>query len=243
MQTLQSCEVYIPEENRWEERAPLQVGRSGLRLVAVEGRFLVAVGGCDDVFGRAETLPTVEIYDPQQNQWKVLDVKLQQPRTTAGVTSIGGNKLFVAGGAPGLASVEIYQAELPPEGGTDCSNHSVQRTEDALDAQLRVNTTIRDMAEGRLGCQAATVALPGVGMSYPLSLSPSVIVVGGERCGRYWAQNHQFASVRVFDVASQTWRDQESPPVPPLPSPRTALALCVGVGRAAIPMRASTDTR
>lgn len=235
METLQSCEVYIPEENRWDECAPLQVGRSGLRVIAVEGRFLVAVGGCDDVFGRAEMLPSVELYDPQQNTWKVLSMKLREPRTTAGVTSVGGNKLIVVGGAPSLASAEIFHAEMPPEGEANCSKSFVQRAEDAYDP-FTVNATIRDMAEGRLGCQAATVALPGVGTSYPLSLRPSVMIVGGERGGRYWAQNHQFASVPVFDIASGTWRDQETHPVPPLPSPRTALAVCVGVGRVAMPM-------
>jgi len=236
METLQSCEVYIPEENRWDECAPLRVGRSGLRVIAVEGRFLVAVGGCDDVFGRAETLPTVELYDPQQKRWKVLSMKLRQPRTTAGVTSIGANKLIVVGGAPSLASAEIYHADLPPAGEANCNKRSAQRREDASDDPFTVNSSITDMAEGRLGCQAATVALPGVGASYPLSLRPSVLIVGGERCGRYWAQNHQFASVPVFDIASGTWRDQETHPVPPLPSPRTALAVCVGVGRAAMPL-------
>jgi len=230
METLRSCEVYIPEENRWDECAPLQVSRSGLRVVVVEGRYLVAVGGYDDVFGRAEMLSTVELYDPQLNTWQVLNLKLQQPRTTAGVTSIGGNKVVVAGGAPSLASVEVYAV-----GG--CSpRRGSQPREDAPDDPFGGNATIGDMAEGRLGCQAVMVALPGVGTSYPLSLRPSVMIVGGENCGRDWEKSHQFASVLVFDIASGTWRDHEPHLVPPLPSPRTALALCVGVGRVAMPM-------
>ncbi|CAJ1404449.1 unnamed protein product [Effrenium voratum] len=58
MVTLRHCEIYLPKENRWIATAPLQIARSGTRVVALDDSHLAAIGGCDDVFGRAETQPT-----------------------------------------------------------------------------------------------------------------------------------------------------------------------------------------
>eukprot|EP00913_Durusdinium_trenchii_P010074 g9453.t1 len=65
MVTLRHCEIYDPDQNRWTPTGPLQIARSGTRVVALDSSHLAAIGGCDDVFGRAETQPTVELYDAQ----------------------------------------------------------------------------------------------------------------------------------------------------------------------------------
>eukprot|EP00439_Symbiodinium_sp_Y106_P012861 s2192_g1.t2 len=80
METLRQCEIYLPKENRWIPTAPLQIARSGTRVVALGSRVLTAIGGCDDVFGRAETQPTVELYDIENQHWSVLEHKLIHPR-------------------------------------------------------------------------------------------------------------------------------------------------------------------
>merc|ERR1719437_13014 len=98
METLRSCEVYDPVENKWSCAAPLQIARSGSRVVALAGdRYLAAIGGCDDVFGRAETQPTVELYDVLSGQWSLLSRRLAQPRTTAAVAPVGRHSLLVFG--------------------------------------------------------------------------------------------------------------------------------------------------
>merc|ERR1719420_1731631 len=69
METLRGCEVYDSITNRWEPSADLNRARAGARVITLGqgkgcegGRYLAAVGGCDDVFGPAEMLPTVELY-------------------------------------------------------------------------------------------------------------------------------------------------------------------------------------
>lgn len=70
--------------------SPLIVGRAGGRVTAISERFLCVVGGCDDVFGRAEMLASIEILDTWDEgaKWATLDVSLSTPRTTAAVVAV-----------------------------------------------------------------------------------------------------------------------------------------------------------
>mmetsp|Transcript_8613 Transcript_8613/g.22256 ORF Transcript_8613/g.22256 Transcript_8613/m.22256 type:complete len:464 (-) Transcript_8613:195-1586(-) len=113
METLKSCEVYDPATDHWEPSAPLQVARSGSRVVALGDRRLATVGGCDDVFGRAETQATVEIFDKLIGHWELLVPRLVHPRTSAAVAAIDDRRFFVAGGAPSQLSVEVYCTPAP----------------------------------------------------------------------------------------------------------------------------------
>jgi len=59
-----------------------------------------------------------------------------------------------------------------------------------------------------------------------------VVVVGGERCDEGsddMPRVRQFADVGVFDVGAGAWREEGA--VPPMLAARTAVALCVGLGR------------
>jgi hypothetical protein len=224
METLRSCEVYDPELNSWSLCAPLQIARSGSRVVALDERYLAAIGGCDDVFGRAETQPTVEIFDIRSGHWSLLAGRLTHPRTTAAAAAIDSRQLLVVGGAPSLSSAEIYRVEIP-ERTSERFSEEEQPNED-------VTRAVVDMRDGRMGCQAALISLPAAGSSYPLSLRKSVVIVGGERCdegGGDWPRVKQFSNVPVFDVETGEWR--EDSPVPPMAAQRTAVALCVGTGR------------
>lgn len=221
METLRCCEVYDPEANTWTTGAPLQIARSGFRIVALDGdRYLAAVGGCDNVFGRAETQPTVELFDGFTGHWSLLDRRLAQPRTTAGAVAVGGQELLVMGGAPSLSSAEVYQVSLP--GSDTCNDDEAQKCRE-----------ISNMPEGRMGCQAALVSLPRPGSKYPLAVQPCAVIIGGERCednsGSDLPRVRQFATAPVFDIGTRSWRRDEV--VPPLPAARTAVALCVGLGR------------
>jgi len=220
METLGCCEVYDPVANTWTAGAPLQIARSGFRIVALDGdRYLAAVGGCDNVFGRAETQPTVELFDGLTGYWSLLERRLTQPRTTAGAVAVGNHELLVMGGAPSLSSAEVYHVSLP---GTDrYSENEAQQCGE-----------ICKMQEGRMGCQAAVVSLPRPGSHYPLSVQPCAVIIGGERCeesGGDMPRIRQFANAPVFDIRTRSWRRDEV--VPPLPSARTAVALCVGLAR------------
>lgn len=216
METLRCCEVYDPMLDAWSFSAPLQVARSGSRVVGIRDRYLAAVGGCDDVFGRAETQPTIELFDADIGAWSILETPLRQPRTTAGVSVMDDGRLLIVGGAPSLSSAEVFRLQLGKEA-------------DIQESQEEPN--LEDMSEGRMGCQAAMVNLPAKDSDYPLSCQRCVVVVGGERCNDGvgdWPRVTQFKSIPVYDIKAGSWR--EDGVVPQLPSPRTAVALCVGLG-------------
>jgi len=232
METLKCCEVYCPQEDTWTDIAPLLTARSGSRAVAVAGRYVAAVGGCDDIFGREEHLKTVELYDPKFNVWTMLDQRLAHPRPIAGAASLEdseGSRVLVVGGAAALSAAEVYEVEAP-------------KKEDGAEVQQAKGTSpysgrhIPDAPEGRMGCQAATITLPARGKSYPAATQQSVVVVGGE----IWEPNppganrppkrSDFSNILVFDVKTGTWRSDEV--MPPMPTARTVVALCVGEGHA-----------
>lgn len=151
METLSSCEAYDPVRNRWENIASLQVPRSGCRVVALAGRYLAAVGGCLDVFGQAETLNTVEVFDVVTGRWELVDDRLGEQRTSSAVAAIDDTRLFIAGGAPSKFSAEVFRL--------------AQRASGQAGEAVEANNTpemLLDMKEGRMGCQAAIVSIPRV---------------------------------------------------------------------------------
>lgn len=226
METLRGCEVYNPKTEIWSWCADLSMARAGSRVVTLGDRYLAAVGGCDDVFGRAEMLPTVELYDIDVGRWNLLNVQLSTPRTTAAVAAIDDRRILVIGGAPSLSSAEVYHVPETTE------QESVPEPVNHQQSQLK-GPPVSDMVEGRTGCQAVALELPALDSTYPLCTRQCVLVVGGENGDDDWdyEQAHvwQFSSVLVYDVLSDTWRPEDS--FPAMPTPRTAMALCVGPGK------------
>jgi len=221
METLRSCEVYDPQGGGWSPCAELCVARAGARVVALGGRCLAAVGGCDDVFGRAELLPTVELFDPSVGCWAMLPLQLSMPRTTSAVAALDDRQIVIVGGAPSLASGEVYSL---PEQSVSCCSPQVPAPRASRMA------SIGDITEGRMGCQAVAMALPAPDGAYPSCTRQCVVVVGGESGDDDWGSNiKQFSSVLVYDGEDQSWRADDF--FPPIPTPRTAMALCVGPGR------------
>lgn len=224
METLRSCEVYDPAADVWLPCADLHMARAGSRVVALGDHHLAAVGGCDDVFGRAEMLPTVEIFDLATARWSLLDLQLSTPRTTAAVAPLDDHTILVVGGAPSLSSAEVYH--VPRMQLTD--------DDDSIANPVSEHSpTVHDIPEGRMGCQAVAMQLPAEDGRYPLCTKQYVVVIGGENGDDDWehdqANVRQFGSALVFDVERNTWR--EDAPFPPMLTPRTAMALCVGHGR------------
>jgi len=220
METLRSCEVYDPTLCQWLPCAGLHSARAGSRLVALGERHLGAVGGCDDVFGRAEMLPTVELFDIVQGRWSILDLRLSTPRTTAAVAPLDDQRILVVGGAPSLSSIEIYHV---PDTATGAP----------VESSVCQTIAMTDIAEGRMGCLAVTLLLPKPNDTYPLCTRKCAVIVGGENGDEDWehdqAHARQFNSVLVYDVESDEWRPHSS--FPPMLTPRTAMALCVANGK------------
>ncbi|CAJ1333234.1 unnamed protein product [Effrenium voratum] len=226
METLRSCETYDVTTNEWRPAPTLNVARAGARVVAIAGGKLAAVGGCDDVFGRAEMLASVEILTQECGGWVLLDTQLGVPRTTAAAVALDAERILVMGGAPSLSSAEVYHVQRKAE---------EPEQSDGCQAGLEA-LQIQDMAEGRMGCQAVAMRLPAPGRNFPTCTRQCVVVVGGENGDEDWEDDgaslaRQFSTVLVFDAEEGVWRPTDA--FPQLPTPRTAMALCVAPGLAA----------
>eukprot|EP00441_Pelagodinium_beii_P019872 CAMPEP_0197657614 /NCGR_PEP_ID=MMETSP1338-20131121/44738_1 /TAXON_ID=43686 ORGANISM="Pelagodinium beii, Strain RCC1491" /NCGR_SAMPLE_ID=MMETSP1338 /ASSEMBLY_ACC=CAM_ASM_000754 /LENGTH=399 /DNA_ID=CAMNT_0043234027 /DNA_START=69 /DNA_END=1268 /DNA_ORIENTATION=- len=215
METLRSCEVFDPVAGIWSMCPDLNIGRAGARVVALGEHHLAVVGGCDDVFGRAELLQSVELLDIRRPSagWVLLTTQLSTPRTTAAVAALDDHQILIIGGAPSLASAELY---------------SVRDKNASLDAGSPT-AHVSSMTEGRMGCQAACLNLPSPGKDFPICDRRCVVVVGGESGDdELESQIRQFSSVLVYDVEDGKWLPSHY--FPPIPTPRTAMALCVAPG-------------
>jgi len=177
---------------------------------------LAVVGGCDDVFGRADLLQSVELLDIRQPSagWALLGQQLSTPRTTAAVAALDDHQILIIGGAPSLASAEVYTVRD--------KNASLE------DSDMPPAANVSNMDEGRMGCQAACLKLPSDGKDFPVCDRRCVVVVGGESGDDEESQIRQFSSVLVYDVDSCKWLPADS--FPTIPTPRTAMALCVAPG-------------
>lgn len=215
METLRVCEVYDPTIDSWSTCAPLNTPRAGARVVAIVNDQIVAVGGCDDVFGRAELLDTLEVYSERTKQWSIFATHMGIPRTTAATVALDESHILVVGGAPSLACGEVL--DMSEKGAPSESS------------------TIPEMVEGRMGCQAVTLDLRVSEPSGGALLRKCVVVVGGENGDDDISDMESsedcaemLESVLVFDTVQGTWLEQDA--FPPIPTPRTAMALCVAPG-------------
>jgi hypothetical protein len=258
METLRTCEVYCPRKDKWEPCSPLNVPRSGSRAVTLGERYLAAVGGCDDVFGRAETQATVEVYDPLIGCWSLLTTRLAVPRTSAAVVALDSDRFFVAGGAPSQASVEVCRVVMPENqsrpatpstssGSSSGSEAEAGESDDGASAgagaqvpvlERQEDAKLEDLPEGRMGCQAVMVPLSCGAADSSRRERQCILVVGGERCEepgelQTLPRVRQLASVATYDVATGSWLDGDQEVVS-MGVPRTTMALCTGLGRVAI---------
>lgn len=249
METLNSCEVFIEKsgESRWQRCGSLQVPRSGARVVPLGEKYLLAVGGCMDPFGRVQMQASVELYDVEAGCWSLLGVHLANPRTCAVVAAFDEHHVVAIGGAtseqpPGApsASAEIVTVPLPGRKHSDVNcvtqdlNEDFSETRNVLDIgddvsalEMLEKQFVPDHLIGRVGCQGTVMHLPSDRTRYPLSNQRCLVAIGGERCDR--KPEHEMFT-RILNLETGTWCSDDL--LPPLQTPpRTAVALCVGIGR------------
>ena len=218
------------------------------RLAALDDRHLAAIGGSTDGFGPySEMLTSVEIFDSQVGHWALLGRTLSVGRSTAGVAAIGGEEVLAEVYRVPLeekkeeATTSASAAAAAPPAGNGA--YSKDGHPDAGQRQCRQERLpIQELAEGRQGCQAVTMMLPAPGHDFPLCTRKCVVVVGGvkvetrqtrrqdrqQRRDRHDVKTDTCSSVLIYDVKKDTWGDHA---IPPLPTPRTAMALCVAPGK------------
>jgi len=216
METLRSTERWSPQEDAWVLCGSLQTPRAGVRVAALQDRYLLAAGGNEDVFGGAgsnSNLDTVELYDTQLACWSCLCTSLTVPRATAGVAALDSSRVLIVGGSQNDAvvhsSAEIFSLEPEEE-------------------SFRVSSSERvvGLAQGRMGTQAVQLCLPKPGGLFPTSVQPCIAVVGGECLGSLFSR--QLACIPVYDIEKMAWRTDSM--IPPMCVPRTAAAVCVANG-------------
>jgi len=232
METLRSCEVYDPSQDAWEPCAPLCVPRSGARVVAASERHLVAVGGCDDPFGRIETQATIEIFDAEAGHWTTVGTRLVVRRTCAAVaplTGAGSGRLLVAGGCVGEDDGPAIEVCDVPLACHSAEKKEMEEKDEQEESEIEADFAVgAERIMGRLGCQAAVIQIPQPGKAYPSIGHRCLVVVGGERCDRF--PDRQLF-VAACDMDAHAWREDSL--FPQSSTARTAVSVCVGIGRVA----------
>ncbi len=119
--SLNSVEIYDPQEDRWREGSPMPTTRSGVAAVVLEGKIWVMGGGFRYPDGSFIYYRKVELYDPKRDQWETgPELLLPHDYPAAAAVSekiylVGGHHPDVKGSSltdPGLAAVEEYDEAL-----------------------------------------------------------------------------------------------------------------------------------
>ncbi|MDR1992832.1 MAG: hypothetical protein LBQ98_04945 [Nitrososphaerota archaeon] len=91
-------------EDSWHTMAPMRQARSGLGVVAVDGK-IYAIGGALDQYA-IKILGTNEVYDPVSNTWTTL-APMPTPRTNFAIAACEG-KIYCIGGIAGRTPADEW---------------------------------------------------------------------------------------------------------------------------------------
>uniref|UniRef100_UPI003467EE73 SAKe6DEref n=1 Tax=synthetic construct TaxID=32630 RepID=UPI003467EE73 len=112
---LNSVEAYDPERDEWHLVAPMNTRRSGVGVAVLNGH-IYAVGGFDGSPDGTDHLNSVERYDPERDEWRLV-APMNTRRSGVGVAVLNGH-IYAVGGYDGspdghthLNSVEAYDPE------------------------------------------------------------------------------------------------------------------------------------
>ncbi|MBK8902142.1 MAG: hypothetical protein IPM53_13235 [Anaerolineaceae bacterium] len=95
---LNSVERYDPANDTWFRAPAMNQPRSGFGAAVWDGKIVVAGG---ELLSPLDILDTIEIFDPAQNRWEMLAVKMPVPLHGLPIAVIG-DELYLLGGS-GLA--------------------------------------------------------------------------------------------------------------------------------------------
>ncbi|KAM4810078.1 kelch-like ECH-associated protein 1A [Rhinophrynus dorsalis] len=98
---------FNPVNNKWTERAPMNVARNRVGVAVIDGAIYAVGGSCG-----SEHHKSVERYDPESNEWTFVS-SMTTARIGAGVAACRG-RLFAVGGFDGeirLNTVECYHPD------------------------------------------------------------------------------------------------------------------------------------
>lgn len=102
---LNTCEVYLPTERRWQNCAPMLQPRSGLGLVTLGNRLQAVGGGWDTYLGFNER------YDSAGDRWTAFETPIVGEWRNLGLTT-WDSALYVVGGWDGDYMNRMYRLEV-----------------------------------------------------------------------------------------------------------------------------------
>jgi hypothetical protein len=89
-----TCEVYSFSTNTWKTIASLNIGRSGCKSIVYRSRIYVIGGNNFEHKGNR-----IEFYEPQNDTWTLLEVKLPFDYFNFGIFPGGNDEVLIMGGA------------------------------------------------------------------------------------------------------------------------------------------------
>ncbi|NDU99567.1 Kelch repeat-containing protein [Pseudoroseicyclus tamaricis] len=112
MENIAALEVYDPEAERWQSRAPMPQAQGGLAAAALGGRLHVFGG--EHFLPRSGVFAEAWSYDPAVNAWEALP-PMPVPRHGLAAAALGG-RIWLIGGAtrPSFGAVRDVSAFTPP---------------------------------------------------------------------------------------------------------------------------------
>jgi N-acetylneuraminic acid mutarotase len=216
--SLQSAEVYDPNNGTWSWTGSLTTGRrSHTAALLADGKVLVVGGfGHDNYDG----LSTAELYDPASGTWSVPGI-LATARYFHAATLLASGQLLITGGINNQtsympANAELYDPTLTLPTGSWAYNVPMNIARAGHTATLLANGNV--LVAGGTSFAPAELYFPfdngwtqTGGMAYwrsnhtaTLLLNGKVLAVGGTLGGYYWS------SAEVYDPTTGTWVNTNS---------------------------------
>ena len=198
--TLKELEAYDPVIDKWTEKGPLDIHRSMLDAVAIDGK-LYAVGGCYSM-GRGYS-SFLEVYDPKKDKWPEVFIQREKRGDPSILENIGDmpsawERKRDMPTPRMLLSVGVIDGKLYVIGGwnTGSGQGHPLSTLEVYDPKTDTWERKRDMPTPRL--QA------GVG-----ALENKLYVIGGY-IGKKSPPVEEFSPVEVYDPKTDTWECKAS---------------------------------
>ncbi len=91
---LRTCERFNMHDNRWLPIASLNTQRCAFAATSLNGEKLAVCGGYDG----KKRLDTIELYDPREEEWKLLETKLPLPLSNLAAFNPFRDRVVILGG-------------------------------------------------------------------------------------------------------------------------------------------------
>ncbi len=99
--TVSTAEIYDPALDQWVELPQMNVGRESAMAMPLDDGRLLVFGGGNGVVGGVDggfELQSAEVYDPEQNEWVLIDPIAQAEISWEGFVKLADGSVLLTGG-------------------------------------------------------------------------------------------------------------------------------------------------